>query len=107
MRRSCPTAASNAVRIRLPSAKPLRAGGFCRKPGGKYRAPSGQMHDAADARPRPRRRAASANRFCGESIVQVCTGGVKYQFNNRLLAIAATTDGQKPPTSVTPITAAR
>ncbi len=48
-----------------------------------------------------------ASRFCGESMVQVCIGGVKYQFSNRLLAMAATTDGQKPPTRVTAMTAAR
>ncbi len=49
VRRSCPTAASNAVRIRLPSAKPCGAGGFCGQPGSQDCAAGGQVHDAADA----------------------------------------------------------
>jgi len=43
----------------------------------------------------------------GASIVQVCTGGVKNQLSSRPAVIAASTAGQKPPTSVTTMTARR
>src|SRR5439155_4179432 len=49
----------------------------------------------------------NASMFCGASMVQVCTGGVKYQFSSSPAATAANTAGQNPPTKVTTITAIR
>ena len=42
--------------------------------------------------------------FCGSSIVNVCTGGVKNQLSSRLATTAAATAGQNPPTTATATT---
>ncbi len=49
----------------------------------------------------------SARMFAGASIVQVCSGGVKYQLSSRPAATAAATAGQNPPMIVTAITTTR
>ena len=48
-----------------------------------------------------------ASRFFGSWMVNVCSGGVKYQLSSRLAATAASTAGQKPPMTVTATTATR
>ncbi len=49
----------------------------------------------------------SASMLAGASMVQVCSGGVKYQFSSMPAATAAATAGQNPPMIVTAITARR
>ena len=49
----------------------------------------------------------SASRFRGSAIVKVCSGSVKYQFSSRLAVTAASTAGQKPPTTAMTTTATR
>ena len=48
-----------------------------------------------------------ASRLRGSAMVSVCSGGVKYQFSSRLARMAASTAGQKPPTSAMATTATR
>ena len=48
-----------------------------------------------------------ASRLRGSAIVNVCSGAVKNQFSRRQAPTAATTAGQKPPTTVTATTATR
>ncbi len=48
-----------------------------------------------------------ASRLRGSPIVNVCSGGVKYQFSSRLDATAVSTAGQNPPTTAVVTTATR
>ena len=49
----------------------------------------------------------SASRLSGLSMVNVCSGGVKYQLSSRLAEAAASTAGQKPPITASATTATR
>ena len=49
----------------------------------------------------------SASRLSGLSMVNVCSGGVKYQLSSRLAAAAPRTAGQKPPITASATTATR
>ena len=48
-----------------------------------------------------------ASRLRGSAMVSVCSGLVKYQFSSRLAVSAASTAGQKPPTTAMATTATR
>ena len=49
----------------------------------------------------------NASRLSGLSMVNVCSGGVKYQLSRRLAEAAPSTAGQKPPITASATTATR
>ena len=69
-------------------------------------ATGGERHEAADDGS-DREKDRSASRFSPCSIVNVCTGGVKYQLTSRNPTTAAVSAGQTPPTAEITTTSSR